>query len=335
MKQHLHASFPNFRNLGVVLRTLVLVQALRLTAFMAIFPEPVDVFRAITSQGALFEPILLSAVALLALLSPGLQRLSYVHACALALSLSAALAVLWHVTVQTYLQSVVEGSFWHSAWVALIMAALVLFYFNWRHHRLSPAWSEARLMALQARIQPHFLFNSLNSVLSLIRVDPGRAETMLEDLCDLYRSLLGDSRQLVPLSQELELARTYVQIESIRFGPRLQVHWQCDTAPAQALVPPLLLQPLLENAVRYGVEPQEQGATIGVEVRAEAGQLLVRVCNPVLANPVPSQNGTGNHMALDNLRERLALHFDAEAALTTSANAHTFEVQVRLPVRLA
>ncbi|HEX5805185.1 MAG TPA: sensor histidine kinase [Macromonas sp.] len=189
-------------------------------------------------------------------------------------------------------------------------------------------------MALQARIQPHFLFNSLNSVLALIRVDPPRAETMLEDLCDLYRSLLVDARQLVPLSQELELAQTYLKIEGIRFGPRLRVNWVCQDVPEQLLVPPLLLQPLLENAVRHGVEPQDQGALITVEVNGKGGQLDIRVSNPMAPVPESSHvDARGNHMALDNLRERLELHYDAEASLSTDCRDGNFEVRVRLPIR--
>jgi two-component system sensor histidine kinase AlgZ len=219
--------------------------------------------------------------------------------------------------------------------VAALVAGAVLFYFNWRHHRLSPALANARMTALQARIRPHFLYNSLNSVLALLRSNPRAAEAMLHDLADLYRSLLADARTLVPLEQEIALARAYVNIEQRRLGERLRLHWLCDHVPAQALVPALLLQPLLENAVRYGVEPNPQGADVTLQAVADDTTLLLYVRNtlapPAAAEHVP-QNG--NHMALDNIRERLALHFDAEASLRIQQTAGEFEVLVRLPLKM-
>lgn len=326
---------PDFRNMGVVLRTLVLAQGVRL-AWVGISGAGWTL-TALQAQSVLYEPVLLSVLVLLASCAPLLSRLPYRLSVGLVVLLTAGLAAAWHLGMNLGLPSLIVDPVWKSVAVACLVAGFVLFYFNWRYYRLSPAWSEARLMALQARIQPHFLFNSLNSVLSLIRVNPPKAEAMLEDLCDLYRHLLADSRQLVPLRQELELARTYLQIETIRFGERLRVEWQCDDVPEHVLVPPLLLQPLLENAVRYGVEPAEQGATIVVYLACSDQQLDIRISNPVIhksAQAIRILPSNGNHMALDNLRERLALHYDAEASLTTRSDAAIYEVRVRLPVRL-
>lgn len=333
MKRYASAAFPDFRNFGVVLRTLVIAEVLRWIGFLvAVFPVH-DFWLVFGERDALFEPVLLTVVACLAVAAPFVRTWRYGVACVFALVLAVAVAGCWALAMQMLLPFVKAPLVAQNMLVAAVVAAAVLFYFNWRHYRLSPAWSEARLMALQARIQPHFLFNSLNSVLSLIRVDPPKAENMLEDLCDLYRSLLSDSRQRVPLGQELELARTYLQIEGIRFGPRLRVEWVCQGVPEQALVPPLLLQPLLENAVRHGVEPQEGGALVSVEVTGKGGQLDIRVRNSI---PGVSGRSTavlpGNHMALDNLRERLELHYDAEASLTTDCSDGNFEVRVRLPI---
>ena len=131
----------------------------------------------------------------------------------------------------------------------------------------SPALAEARLQALQARIRPHFLFNSLNAVLALIRSDPRRAERTLEDLADLFRALMSDGRSLVRLADEISLVERYAAIEQLRLGERLRMSWDLDQAPVDALLPPLVLQPLLENAVYHGVEP---GTGIGdVLVRIE------------------------------------------------------------------
>ncbi len=335
MKRRIAAEFPDFRNWGVVLRTLVVAELLRWAYGLSIPSPAAGVSPLLNEYGALYEPVLLFVVAGLAVLAPWMQRLSYAWASGMSVCVAVGVALLWHTLVQQWLPLVPLGSHWFSGTVAAWVSAAILFYFNWRHHRLSPAWSEARLMALQARIQPHFLFNSLNSVLSLLRVDPPKAEAMLEDLCDLYRHLLADSRQLVPLGQELELARTYVHIESIRHGARLQVQWECGDLPEQGLVPPLLLQPLLENAVRHGIEPMEQGGVITVQVSSQNQRLDIRVSNPFASGEAVTRFPTpGNHMALDNLRERLELHYDAEASLTTDCRNGVFEVHVRLPVQL-
>ena len=135
------------------------------------------------------------------------------------------------------------------------MTAITLAYFDLRARALSPAVAEARIQALQARIRPHFLYNSINAVLSLIRSEPRRAERALEDLADLFRVLMADNRTLAPIANEVELARQYLALEELRLGERLRVTWRTDTHAADALVPPLILQPLVENAVYHGIEP--------------------------------------------------------------------------------
>lgn len=324
---------PNWRNHGVLLRAIVVAELLRLVSVLTDGGTSVRWETVFLTQGVVFEPTLLTVLLLLFGLQPGLRRVAYRQGVCLVLLVSGAVAAAWQWLLQAQVLHEPGRPLWQTVAVAMVTAAAVLFYFNWRHHRLSPAWAESRLMALQARIQPHFLFNSLNSVMSLLTEDPQRAEAMLQDLCDLYRSLLADSRQLVPLSQELAVARAYLHIESIRFGERLRVQWLCDHAPAQAMVPPLLLQPLLENAVRHGVAPLVDGGTITVEAYTESDQLLLFVRNPLPQPSTPSQVVNGNRMALENLRERLALHFDAEASLKVQHTDDEFTVQVRMPVR--
>ena len=320
---------PDFRNIGVVLRVAVLAEALRLVVLLVTEPGWARAYEAFITQGVLFEPVLLSALVLLLAASPWLQRQPYRRGVALVMAGVVLLALLWQGAVVWVLVSVPADPV-RTAVAALATSGAILFYFDWRHRRLSPAWAESRLMALQARIQPHFLFNSLNSVLALVREDPCRAEAMLEDLADLFRALLSEPRTLVPLAQELQLARAYADIEAIRLGPRLRVRWDCEAAPGEALVPPLILQPLLENAVRYGVEPLEQGAEVVVEARRDGDHLELVVRNPVA--PPAASGREGNHMALANIEERLALHFDAEARLRAYVSEGEHVVRVRLPV---
>ncbi len=205
-------------------------------------------------------------------------------------------------------------------------------YFELRTRAFSPALVEARLQALQARIRPHFLFNSLNAVLSLIRTEPLRAETTLEDLADLFRVLMRDSRDMTSLGEEIHLCRQYLSIEKIRLGERLHVQWSLvnvtESVLRKAQVSALLLQPLLENAVYYGVEPSSKPTVIKVHVTRSIDRIEIIVTNPIHGEiPVVG----GNQMALNNIRERLKLLYDVEAQLTFGIVQEQFEVRLRFP----
>jgi two-component system sensor histidine kinase AlgZ len=212
-----------------------------------------------------------------------------------------------------------------------VVTATLLAYFNMRSRALSPAVTEARLQALQARIRPHFLFNSINAVLSLIRSDPHRAETALEDLADLFRVLMADNRQLVPLEGELALCKQYLALETLRLGERLKLVWHIDHMPNEALIPPLLLQPLLENAVYHGIEPCHEGGEIVIDIYRKGNEVHLLLSNPYRRD---GQHHTGNKMALSNIRERLALHFDAEGQLRIRITDHQYQVHIVIPYRI-
>src|SRR6185312_943055 len=161
-------------------------------------------------------------------------------------------------------------SFGRLAVLVLVVTSITLVYFDLRARALAPAIADARIQALQARIRPHFLYNSINAVLSLIRSEPRRAERALEDMADLFRVLMSENRTLAPIAGEVELARQYLALESLRLGDRLRVTWDTATMPADAMVPPLILQPLVENAVYHGIEPMEAGGEIVIVVAREA-----------------------------------------------------------------
>ena len=166
--------------------------------------------------------------------------------------------------------------------LALCVYGVLLVYFGLRAKALSPAIAESRLQALQARIRPHFLFNSINAVLSLVRCDPKRAETALLDMADLFRVLMRDNRELVPLADEIELCRQYLELEKLRLSDRLQVEWHLNNMPGDALVPPLVLQPLLENAVYHGIEPSSTPGVVSINIFCKGGDV-----HAILRNPVP------------------------------------------------
>ena len=173
------------------------------------------------------------------------------------------------------------------------VAAAMLFYFALRERAFSPALSEARLQALTARIRPHFLFNSLNTVIALIRSEPRRAETALEELAELFRVLMHDHRELLPLADEIALCRQYLDLEKLRLGERLTVNWEIVNVPDDLKVPPLMLQPLLENAVYHGIEPLPGGGTIRIRFARVKDEVHIELVNPCSAN-------TGNTSHLRN-----------------------------------
>ena len=202
-------------------------------------------------------------------------------------------------------------------------------YAELRERAYSPAVVEAKYQALQSRIRPHFLFNSLNAVLSVIRSDPPKAERMLESIAELFRAVMADTRKLVPLEQEIELCRNYVEIEQTRLGNRLAVDWQIGAYHPRAKVPQLLLQPVIENAIRYGAEKLSGKADIVVRVRQHGFLLEIYVSNPI-APERPEREG--NQIGLANIRGRLALIYDLEAKVETQMRRERFELTMTLPV---
>jgi two-component system sensor histidine kinase AlgZ len=224
------------------------------------------------------------------------------------------------------------GNLWRTLVLSALIAAGVLAYLRLLAKAHSPALIEARLQALQARIRPHFLFNSLNAVLALIRRDPRRAERALEDLADLFRILMSDARQFVPLAEEIALLERYAAIEQLRLGERLRIVWELDAAPSDALMPPLVLQPLLENAVYHGVEPGTGAGEVLVRIERRGDRVLTCIENPYLE---AEAKRAGNRMALDNIRERLALFFDAEARIQVHAANGRYRVDIEMPYRAA
>jgi two-component system sensor histidine kinase AlgZ len=196
-----------------------------------------------------------------------------------------------------------------------------------RERAQRPADAMAQLVELQSRIRPHFLFNTLNSAIALVRLDPHKAEGLLEDLSELFRVALADATAVVSLDDEIELARRYLDIEQIRFDGRLRVRWRLDPAAGGAKVPPLLLQPLVENAVRHGVEPNEAGGDVEISTRRLGSEVEICVVNSV---GLPAQT-SGHGLALRNVRQRLRLMHDVAARFELKQDASRFSVRIVLP----
>ena len=208
------------------------------------------------------------------------------------------------------------------------MAGALYLWLRLRAKAQLPADTTAQLAELQSRIRPHFLFNTLNTALSLVRHDPLRAEGVLEDLAELFRVALTDNGEAVTLDEEVELARRYLAIEQIRFGKRLRIAWEIDPDAGGAKVPPLLLQPLVENAVRHGVEPSAEGGMIRIRTQIKLGRAVVSI-----ANTVSDADGKPGHgIALANVRERLRLMHDVASQFDAQLERGVFRVQIVVPL---
>jgi two-component system sensor histidine kinase AlgZ len=316
------------RNLGVNLRILVIVNVALALSAMLLSNSLSDFSGIISTISAVAQPMLLISLLLLYVGYPALKNLSYIQGISAMLIIilftcSGMYELISQLMIFNNLPSNLRTLFY-----VFIMSAITLYYFNLQQRAYSPAIDEARLQALQARIRPHFLFNCINAVLSLIRSQPKQAETALEDMADLFRVLMADNRDLVPLAQEIALCRQYLALEKLRLEERLIIEWKIENMPPDALIPPLLLQPLIENAVYHGIEPLATGGKITIQIYTKRNEVHL-----VLSNPYSLKNTRhiGNQMALKNIKERLTLHFDLEASLKSSQSNGEYQVHITLP----
>ena len=219
-----------------------------------------------------------------------------------------------------------------SAALAGVISTVTVRYFyvndQWQAQVLAHA--KAEVAALQARIRPHFLFNSMNTIAALVRRDPATAERVVEDLSELFRAALGVGQGEATLAEEIHLGERYLAIEALRLGDRLQVQWQIAIdVPRDMRLPRLTLQPLLENAVLHGIARLPQGGTISIDVQVRGKQLHLRIGNPALA---PSAGDAGNGHAQDSIALRLKHFFGPTAQLTHAWRDGYYASQMLLPL---
>ncbi len=214
--------------------------------------------------------------------------------------------------------------------VSTIIGGLVMrhFYIQSQLRLKDRAALQSRVQALQSRIRPHFLFNSMNIIASLIPVDPQAAEQAVEDLSWLFRASIRDCGDEVTLAEELSLCQRYVRIEQLRMGKRLQVEWDIAVVPVKISVPLLTLQPLLENAVYHGVQPLVGGGVVRVEARLEGERVHLSVLNPGSGGAADHQ---GNRMALDNIRQRLEALHGGDVEVFCRADDQQYETHILYP----
>ncbi len=350
-----HNALPNFRSLSVTLRILLISNGMALLLAITQSAHWGEIPQRMMLISTLLTPILLSSLLVLWSVQPWLDQLPYRRG---ALAVAGIVLVLTLLVQQAgnllYEQNNYDnllGTFRYGLF-SIIVCGILLHYFWLRSQVLSRAIHEARLQALRARIRPHFLFNTINTVLSILRAQPKQAETALENMADLFRVAMTDMKDLVPIHREIELCKQYADIEQMRMGNRLEINWQVSDLPVDVLIPPLLLQPLLENAVYHGIEPLHAGGTIHVQLSSSGGSLRIQVENPC---PSPSERERiadstgawavtqiheqdsgkkphdGNKMALKNIRERLALLYDAEAHYKVESGDDYYRVEIVMP----
>ena len=330
-------ALPQFCTLPAVFALIVVAELVVLIA--ALVPDAGMSFRDFSMASAFAVWLGLLCALMLCKLTPFLARLpartGYMLTCfaLVAIVAVASTAVGWldHALgtdlTPTSLARFVLGD---AALAALLGAALLRYFYvlaEWRA-RLA-AVARAQFEALQARIRPHFLFNSMNTVAALVRVDPAAAERTIEDLTDLFRAALGEDQRTSTLGEELALADRYLAIEQLRLGDRLRVERDLDDLPLSLEVPPLLLQPLVENAVYHGIQPLREGGVVRIRGRRNNGSVEIDIENPVSEDAPVARNGH----AQDNVRRRIAYHFGARAALETVLKDGCYRATVRLPER--
>lgn len=218
--------------------------------------------------------------------------------------------------------------------IGAILAAMVLRYL-YEYHRQKQrelAEGQARYLALQARIRPHFLFNSLNTVISLVPKQPEKAQQILYDLSDLFRASLGSKGEKSTLLRELELTRQYLEVEKLRLGDRLKMTWNLKDVPKLAVMPPLLLQPLVENAIYHGIEPSVEGGEVCIYGRRRDGNIVIAVSNTLPKEGDAGDRRPGNRMALENIRQRLKAFFGDGAGLHTGLVEGKYQVRFWFPL---
>lgn len=218
--------------------------------------------------------------------------------------------------------------------VAAIVNGLALRYLLNRHELKQRTLSEARakIQALQSRLRPHFVFNTLNIIAALTRGQPAKAEAAIEDMADLFRMMLSEDENLVPVKKEIDVAKKYIALEKLRLDNRLTVDWDIGTFPRKTAIPVLTLQPLLENAIRHGIEALPAGGLVSIKLWEDNDKVHIRIVNPYPSAKSKIQE-VSHVQSLENIRQRFRGHYGEAAQLAAVGESGQFSVTVVLPTR--
>lgn len=339
-EQESHFFLPDFCHTRSVFVVVLVSELLAIILTLMQFQEA-QFWQQLGRYSITIQWIALLSTALLCLSKPFLRKLSDLRAGLI--SYSMVLVVTLVVTLSTiFLENWIKGNsqyhifdspgLYSNLLVAAILAAIMLrfFYLQAQYRKRVEMLAVAKLEALQARIQPHFLFNSMNIIAGLIHEDPEKAEQVIEDLSDLFRASLAEHRSMVSLQSEIELCKRYIGIEQLRLGDRLDSCWEIDNKIENINIPPLTLQPLIENAIYHGIQPRVEGGIIKISIKTANQSCLITIENPLPEKPKTSENG--NHLAVDNIQQRLKMLYENQAKLNLDINQQRCKVTLTLPI---
>ena len=329
---------PDFCNISMTLAVVMAAELLAVILSVAHFVSIQQFWSDLSMQSLYIQWIALGSIASLCLMKNSLRKLSAgwsgFFALIIILIVTIIVAHLSFNFVVSAGNQVEYGIFLaQSLIISFIIGLLSLHYFYVQNLLVQQqkAEAEARFQALQARIRPHFLFNSMNTIAHLTRADPAMAESVVEDLADIFRATLAEPGKLSTLGQEIELSKGYLNIESMRLGDRLRMTWQLDETADQVQMPSLMLQPLLENAIYHGIETSADGGDVQMTVARENDLVSIQIENTV--NELKSQmNRKGNRMAQQNTRQRLMSFFGEEASFEVKDSGNKYQINLSFPV---
>ncbi|BAU47086.1 histidine kinase [Sulfurifustis variabilis] len=334
---------PDFCAAHVVINVAIIAEMLAIVITLVTRRISLSLFQDLLLISLFVQWIALTSVAVLCQARPWLNRLPRTrsllmsYALLLLVTLAVSEAALWLLWGMGQLSTARPE--WYAYFhiqnftVSAVVNALALRYLVNKHELTQRTLSEARarIQALQSRIRPHFVFNALNIIASLTRNEPARAERAVEDMADLFRMMLSEDEMLVPVKKEVDVARKYVALETLRLDQRLHVDWEVGTFPRKAAMPVLTLQPLLEYAIHHGIEPWPSGGTVGVRLWEDNDKIHIQVVNP--CPPTKSKSAAAESRTLENLRSRLQSHYGDAAVLDAGEENGVFRVTVVLPTR--
>jgi two-component system, LytTR family, sensor histidine kinase AlgZ len=322
---------PDLCNTRAVLILIVTSEMFALIVVLVAHPLPWFNWTSMALISLLIQWITLSSAAIICTLRPVLANMSQSMALSLCMLVVFIDTGVFSLVGQWVFAPVLPGidtweqlDYWgvvQNMLIGGLISSMVFRYFLVQHRLRVQQSAElnARLQSLQSRIRPHFLFNSMNIIASLIASDPKTAEAVVEDLSELFRASLKETANAVPLKNEIDLCKKYARIEQLRLGKRLQVNWHEHDFPAdlyqQIEIPLLLLQPLVENAIYHGIQPLPEGGTVNITLSAQNDIFTVTITNPLVTNYAAKSNGKGNQMAVNNIRHRLLAIYGDQASL--------------------
>lgn len=333
---------PDFCNVQMVFAVVVIAELLAIVLTLAPLDRAGNRWEDLSIISLFIQWVALISTAVLCVTRPWLSKLSDTAAATstyfLLLTTTTLVSEVTYWTTHRLLTDTTRSMGLHMDFlistlgICAIVSAIVLRYFYIQHQysRNLEAKSQARIQALQSRIRPHFLFNSLNTIASLASTQPELAEEATLDLADLFRGTMANASYEVQLKDEWNLARRYLRIEKLRLGSRLQLEWAVDTIPKNAVIPQLTIQPLVENAIYHGIEHLPEGGTITIRGFMEDDIIHLTISNPV-PDYTPPKERASNKMAQENIKLRIAAFYGKKGKLSVGKVDSNYELTLHFP----